>query len=527
VPRRLTGLPASAGLRSGADDAYPARYGRSSGSILGVVVSLVLSSCAVGPNFKSPDAPVDASDNSYTPTALPAQTAAAEGTAGVAQHFAFGQDIPAQWWTLFRSEALDQMIRGALQQSPDMASAQAALRQAQENLNAESGNLLYPNVSGKLSAERQRASAVSTGIPGGSVFNLFNASVNVSYTLDVFGASRRTLEGLQAAVDYQRFQVEATYLSLTANLVTTAIKEASLRAQLQATQEVLAAQQKQLAVIEEQFALGAIPRSTVLTQRTQVAQTLASLPDLEKSLAQTRHQLSVYAGKLPSESGMPEFQLDSLQLPQDLPVTLPSALVRQRPDIRASEELLHQASAKIGVATANQYPQITLSGDYGSSATRIGDVFSHGTTFWSIAAALAQPIFNGGELSAKRRAAVAAYDQAEAQYRGTVLTAFQNVADSLRALDSDASTLKAQVEVEAVAGEALSLNKRQYALGAISYLALLDAERTYQKSRIGLVQAQAARYADTAALFQALGGGWWNRPPLADAAPTATAEPNN
>jgi NodT family efflux transporter outer membrane factor (OMF) lipoprotein len=492
-----------------------------------VAISLALCGCAVGPNFRSPDAPSDAGSNSYTPTALPTQTVQADGPAGAAQQFVFGQEIPAQWWTLFHSETLDQMIRGALQQSPDMASAQAALRQARENYNAESGSLLYPNVSGKLSATRERASAVSSGVPGGSVFNLFNASVNVSYTLDVFGASRRTLEGLQAAVDYQRFQVEATYLSLTANLVTTAIKEASLRAQLHATLAVLDDQQQQLAVIENQFALGAIPRSTVLTQRTQVAQTLASLPDLEKSLAQTRHQLSVYAGKLPSESGMPEFQLESLQLPQDLPVTLPSALVRQRPDIRAKEESLHQASAQIGVATANQYPQITLSGDYGSAASRMGDLFSHAAGFWSIAAALAQPIFNGGELSAKRRAAVAAYEQAEAQYRGTVLTAFQNVADSLRALDFDASTLKAQVEVEAVAGEALSLNKRQYELGAISYLALLDAERTYQKSRIGLVQAQAARYADTAALFQALGGGWWNRPPLADATPTATVDTNN
>ena len=492
-----------------------------------VAISLALCGCAVGPNFRSPDAPSDAGSNSYTPTALPTQTVQADGPAGAAQQFVFGQEIPAQWWTLFHSETLDQMIRGALQQSPDMASAQAALRQARENYNAESGSLLYPNVSGKLSATRERASAVSSGVPGGSVFNLFNASVNVSYTLDVFGASRRTLEGLQAAVDYQRFQVEATYLSLTANLVTTAIKEASLRAQLHATLAVLDDQQQQLAVIENQFALGAIPRSTVLTQRTQVAQTLASLPDLEKSLAQTRHQLSVYAGKLPSESGMPEFQLESLQLPQDLPVTLPSALVRQRPDIRAKEESLHQASAQIGVATANQYPQITLSGDYGSAASRMGDLFSHAAGFWSIAAALAQPIFNGGELSAKRRAAVAAYEQAEAQYRGTVLTAFQNVADSLRALDFDASTLKAQVEVEAVAGEALSLNKRQYALGAISYLALLDAERSYQKSRIGLVQAQAARYADTAALFQALGGWWWNRPPLADATPTATVDTNN
>jgi NodT family efflux transporter outer membrane factor (OMF) lipoprotein len=489
------------------------------------VVSLVLSSCAVGPNFKSPDAPADASNNSYTPMALPTQTAAAGGAAGVAQNFAFGQDIPAQWWTLFHSEALDQMIRSALQQSPNMAAAQAALRLAQENLKAESGTLLYPNVSGQVSAERQRAAAGST--TGSGVFNLVNASVNVSYSVDVFGGSRRMLEGLQAEVDYQRFQVEATYLSLTANLVTTAIKEASLRAQLQATLEVLDDQEQQFAVIERQFALGAIPRSTVLTQHTQVAQTRAGIPAIEKSLAQTRHQLSVYAGKLPSESGMAEFLLESLQLPQDLPVTLPSALVRQRPDIRASEALLHEASAQIGVATANQYPQITLSGAFGSASTRAGDLFTHAAGFWSIAAGLAQPIFNGGALSAKRRVAIAAYDQAEAQYRATILTAFQNVADSLRALDSDASALKAQVEVEAVAREALNLIRRQYGLGAISYLALLDAERTYQQSRISLVQARAARYADTAALFQALGGGWWNRPPADDVAPTAAADTNN
>jgi NodT family efflux transporter outer membrane factor (OMF) lipoprotein len=502
-------------------------YLRRKNAIVGVGISLLLCGCAVGPDFKSPDAPTAASGNSYTPTALPAQTVAADGKAGGAQHFAFGQDIPAQWWTLFHSEALDQMIQGALQQSPNMASAQAALRQAQEIYSAESGSLLYPNVSGQLSAERQRASAVSTGVPGGSIFNLLNAAVNVSYTIDVFGGSRRTLEGLQAAVDYQRFQVEATYLSLTANLVTTAIKEASLRAQLQATLEVLDDEEQQLAVIDKQFSLGAIPRSTVLTQHTLVAQTRAGIPAIEKSLGQTRHQLSVYAGKLPSESGMAEFRLESLNLPQDLPVTLPSALVRQRPDIRASEELLHEASAQIGVATANQYPQVTLSGAFGSAATRAGDLFTHAAGFWSIAASLLQPIFNGGALSAKRRAAIAAYDQAEAQYRATVLTAFQNVADSLRALDSDASALKAQVEVEAVAREALQLIRRQYALGAISYLALLDAERTYQQSRIGLVQAQAARYADTAALFQALGGGWWNRQPLAGAEPTAAADTNN
>ncbi len=490
---------------------------------MSVAIGLALSGCAVGPDFQVPPAPSAASGDSYTPTPMPAQTAAAEGATagaaevgpGIAQRFALAQDIPAQWWVVFHSEALDRMIRSALAQSPSLAAAQAALRQAQENFNAESGSLLYPNVTGQAGVARQRASETPLGIPGSGVFNLYNASVNVSYTLDVFGASRRTLEGLQATIDYQHFQVEAAYLALTANLVTTAIKEAALRAQLQATREVLDAQQKQLLVIEKQFALGAIPRSTVLTQRNQVAQTIASVPALEKSLAQARHQLSVLAGKLPSEVGLPVFQLEALTLPQELPVSLPSALVRQRPDIRANEALLHAASAQIGVATANQYPQITLSGSYGSAGTVARNLFSSGTGLWSLGANLLQPLFNAGALSAKRRAAVAAYEQAEAQYRSTVLSAFQNVADSLRALDSDAATLKAQTEVESLARESLDLSTRQYQLGGVSYLVLLDAQRTYQQARVALVQAQAARYADTAALFQALGGGWWNREGLA------------
>jgi len=477
----------------------------------------------MGPDFRIPDAPA-AGSNGYTATPMPSQTVEAAGPAGVSQRFIQGQDIPAQWWTIYHSEALDHLIRNALEKSPTLASAQAALRQAQETLNAQSGNLLYPNVNGALSAGREHASQVSTGIPGGAIFNLYNASVNVSYTVDVFGASRRTLEGLQAELDFQRFQLEATYLALTTNVVTGAIREASQRAQLQVSREVLDAQEKQLAVIEKQFSVGAIPRTTVLTQRNQVAQTRSTLPALEKALAQTRHQLSVYAGKLPSEAGMPEFQLESLQLPQDLPVSLPSLLVRQRPDIRASEALLHDASAQVGVATANQYPQITLTGSYGTASTQFRDMFSNANSLWSLAAGLTQPIFNGGALSAKRRAAVAAYEQADAQYRATVLSAFQNVADTLRALDLDAATLKEQAEVESLARESFNLVTRQYQLGAVSYLVLLDAERTYLQARLNLVQAQAARYADTAALFQALGGGWWNRQPseVAGAQPDIT-----
>lgn len=493
---------------------------------LSLTAGLTLTGCAAGPDFQQPPAPSAAGGDSYTPSPMPTQTVAAEGAsagaAGAAQRFALAQDIPAQWWAVFHSEVLDRMIRLALEHSPNLAAAQAALRQAQENFNAEAGSLLYPNLSAQLGVTRQRASQAPLGLSGSGAFTLYNASVNVSYTLDAFGASRRALEGLQATIDYQRFQLEGAYLALTANLVTTAVREASLRAQLQATQEVLDAQQKQLAVIEKQFALGAIPRSNVLSQRNQVAQTVAGLPVLEKSLAQTRHQLSVFTGKLPSEAGLPEFRLDALTLPQELPVSLPSALVRQRPDIRANEALLHAASAQIGVATANQYPQITLTGSYGSASTSARNLFSAGTGLWSLGAGLLQPLFNAGALSAKRRAAVAAYQQAQAQYQSTVLGAFQNVADSLRALDLDAATLKAQADAEALARESLDLSTRQYQLGGVSYLVLLDAQRTYQQARVALVQAQAARYADTAALFQALGGGWWNRAALAEAAPVAT-----
>ena len=486
----------------------------------GIVFTLcLLAGCAVGPDYQHPAAP--AGDERYTPAPLPLETASAPGPGGEAQRFVPGQDIPAQWWALFQSPALDRLVRDALTRSPGLASAQAALRQADENYRALAGSLLYPEVDARLGVSREKTSRLEGQ---GGVFNLYNASVNVSYALDVFGGNKRQLEGLQALVDYQQYQLEAAYLALTANLVTTAIREASLRGQLQATGEVLDAQQKQLDVIELQFQFGAIARATVLLQRNTVAQTRASVPPLEKALALTRHQLAVYAGRLPSEGGMPEFDLPSLRLPQDLPLSLPSALVRQRPDIRASEALLQQASALIGVATANQYPQITLTGNYGSLASSLPALLQGASSVWGVAAGLAQPLFNGGALRARRRAAIAAYEVAAAGYRATVLGAFQNVADSLRALEADAAALRQQAEVAALASESLALSTQQFKLGAISYLSLLDAQRTYQQARVGLVQAQAARYADSAALFQALGGGWWNRPAL-DPVPAATALP--
>jgi NodT family efflux transporter outer membrane factor (OMF) lipoprotein len=335
--------------------------------------------------------------------------------------------------------------------------------------------------------------------------------VSISYTLDIFGGNRRALEGLKAKVDYHDFELEAARQTLAANVVTTAIMEASLRAQINSTRVILTVEQKQLDVIKKQFELGAVSKTTVLSQETELAVSKAGLPPLEKQLDLTRHALSVLIGQFPGERKLPEFSLESLHLPEELPVSLPSLLARQRPDIRASEALLHQACAAVGVATANLYPQITLSGSYGFQAVATDILFNGQSVVWNLGAGLLQPIFHGGELTARRRSAIAAYDQAAAQYRQTVLKSFQDVADVLRALESDARTLQARAQAEAAAKAALALIEKQYELGAVSYPSLLIAQRDYQKTRINLIAAQAQRYADTAALFQALGGGWWNR----------------
>ncbi len=511
--------------------------------VIAISVVALLTGCAVGPDFRTPAAP---GTKSYTATPLPAETVSATGVGGVAQRFITAKKIPEDWWALFHSEALERLIGQALADSPTLAAAQARLREAQENLRARTGTVYYPSVDGELTGARQKFTGASFGQPdvSGSTFSLFSASVNVSYVLDVFGGGRRELEALKAQVDYQRFQLEGTYLTLASNLVATAVKEASLRAQIRATKEIIDVQEKQLDLVENQFLLGGASRSDVLIQQTQLAQTRATLPPLEKELAQTRHLLAVLAGRFPADSQFPQFDLEGFQLPGELPVSLPSSLVRQRPDIRASEELLHTASAQVGVATANLYPRITLTGSYGSAAgtigtlfgggssifnlgtqaTKIENLFSSGTSIWSLGAGLLQPLFHGGELTARRRAAVAAYDQAAAQYRETVLLAFQNVADVLNALDLDARTLKAQAEAEKAAQDSLDLTQKQFRFGAVRYLSLLVAVRQYQQARISLAQAQAARFADTAALFQALGGGWWNREPKGNSTTTSMKE---
>ena len=469
-------------------------------------VALALGGCAVGPDFKAPAPPGTAR---YTEVAPAEQTASAPGIGGAAQRFVPGADIPAQWWTAFHSAEIDQLVQAALANSPTLGAAQATLRQARELLRANEGGLLYPNVSASVQAGRVHTGVASAG--GESTLNTLNASVAVSYNVDVFGGARRQIEASQAQVDFQKEQLEATYLTLTSNVVTTALREASLRAQLAATQEIAGVQAASLDLVQKQFSVGAVSRPTVLQQQTQLAITRATIPGLEKSLSQVRNQLAILIGRAPSEAGLPTITLESLTLPVELPASLPSSLVRQRPDIRASEALLHQASAQIGVATANLYPRFDITAEYGVAGTSLSKLFTPPFQVASLLGSITAPIFNGGQLQAEKRAAIAAYDVAWQQYRNTVLQAFQNVADTLVALDNDARALAADAEADESARETLELTQGQYRLGAVSYLALLIVQQQYFQTHTTLVQAQAQRFTDTATLFQALGGGWWNR----------------
>ena len=505
----------------GAGPAYPAAKVWRNFATNSLSAAVLLVGCAVGPNFKPPQSPqVDA----YTAEPLPTQTTASGGPAGAAQTFVYGDDIPAQWWTLFHSEKLNALVERSLRASPDVAAAQAALRQAHEDLLAQEGGLL-PTIDGNASGVRQKISGASYGQPqaGSFIYNLFNATANVSYTLDVWGGVRRSVEAAGAVAEYQNFQLEATYLTLSANVVTTAIQDASLRAQIDATQQIIDADRKQLSAVERQLALGGASRLDVLTQQTQLANELASLQALHKQLEQNRDLLAALVGRLPSQQTDATFRLEDLTLPPDLPLSVPSQLVAQRPDVRAYEALLHQASAQIGVATANMLPQITITGEFGGTSTEFSDLLKSSSGVWSVGAGITQPIFHGGTLLHKRRAAVAAYDQAAAQYQTTVLTAFRNVADALHAVNTDAAALNEQNVASEAAGEAREIARKRYAAGSISGLDLLIVERAYWQARIAQLQAQAARYADTAALFQALGGGWWNR--HGSVAPVAASRP--
>jgi NodT family efflux transporter outer membrane factor (OMF) lipoprotein len=476
------------------------------------VAALFSFGCAVGPNFKKPAAP---QVTDYTATPLSTALNTTNLTGGEPQSFVSAIDIPGEWWTLFHSKALNDLIERSLSNNPSIKAAQAALRVAKENVLAQKG-AFFPSINGSFSAARQKTSEEISPVPnsGALYFSLYTPQVSVSYVPDVFGLNRRTVESLRAQEQQARFALAATHITLSANVAAAAIQEASLRAQIEATHQLVAANSNMVQILRKQFARGYVGRLEVATQESQLAQVAATLPPLLKQLAQQRDLLAALSGTFPSQGPTEEFELVSLQLPQELPLSLPSQLVAQRPDVRQAEESLHAASSQIGVAVANRLPNITLTADAGTMALEAGKIFAGGAGFWTLAGSVTQPIFQGGALLHKERAARAAYAQAAEQYRNTVLTAFQNVADTLNALEQDANGLNAAAAARDAAKITLDLAQKQFQSGYAGYLSLLSAEQIYQQALINLVQARANRYADTAALFQALGGGWWNRADL-------------
>lgn len=497
--------------------AWPCRIasfasGRSYVAAAMVVATLALGGCAVGPDFVRPSAPKVATYTAH-PVTTTVATPGIDG--GAAQHFMRGADIPGDWWTLFHSTALDDLVEQSLAHNADLQAAQAALRLAQENLRAQRG-AYYPAVSADFSATRQMQSQQVAPapnfpvVPNEYLYSFFTPQVSVVYALDVFGLNRRTVESLQAQAQSARFQMLAAQVTLSTNVVAAAVQQAALQAQVDATGQLVDIGQRMLRILRYQHAKGYASQLDVSAQEAQTAQLVASLPPLRKQLAAQQHLLAVLSGQLPGAAPGQRFTLAHLELPRDLPLSLPSTLVAQRPDVRQAEANLHAASAQIGIAVAERLPNITLTANAGSTAVALGQVFKSGTGFWGLGVDLAAPIFAGGRLLHQQRAAQAAYAQAAAQYRSTVLGAFQNVADTLVALDEDAQGLQAAALAAAAAKRTLDLSQRQVQDGYTNTLALLGAEQAYQQAQISLVQAQADRYLDTAALFQALGGGWWH-----------------
>jgi NodT family efflux transporter outer membrane factor (OMF) lipoprotein len=445
-------------------------------------------------------------------------TASANTPGGEAQIFAQGGDITADWWTLFHSQTISDLVERAIANSPDLKGARDALRVAHENTAAQRG-AYYPSLSAGIGAQRfSQPARTLAPVPSNNSYeyNLFTPELSVSFFPDVFGLNQRTVEALHAQERGARYQMMATYITLTSNVVVTAVQEASTDAQIAATNEFIAEESKSVGILEYQLEKGYASRVDLAAQQSQLAQAKASLPPLIKQSAQLHDQLAVLCGQFPSQAPTLSLDLASLQLPQTIPVSLPSTIVSRRPDILQAQENLHAASANIGVAVANRLPNIELTADAGSTALAIGKLFTPGTGFWDLGAALTQPIFDGGKLMHEERGARAAYDQALEQYKSTVLQAFQNVADSLVALQQDAEALKAAADADDAAKVTLDLTQRQVKDGYTGYLSLLAAQSAYQQAHIGLVQAQENRYADTAALFQALGGGWWHRTDLTE-----------
>lgn len=475
-------------------------------TVITLMLAAALSACAVGPDFKPPTPPREAG---YTRGPLPKQTAASPTRGGQTQRFIEDLDIPADWWSRFQSPALDRLIDQALLTNPDVAAAQAALQGMNETVEAARG-ALFPMLIGAIQPERERLNGAIIGEPQYTpTFSVITSTLQIGYAPDVFGGTHRQIESLAARAESERFVLEATYLTLTANVALAAIEQASVRGQIDATRQLLRIEGDELNLVRERFRVGVSSQADVLLQQTVLEQTRALLPPLQKQLDLTTDQLTALAGRLPSQQISESFSLDALSLPTDLPISLPARLVEQRPDVRSAQALLHAASANVGIATAHELPQFSITAQFGAAATGFSNY--PGTGIWSLAGSISQTLFDAGTLAHQKRAALAALDEANDEYRSIVLQAFRNVADVLKALQSDADDLNADAAAERAASATLDVARRQFQAQTADNLTVLAAERAWQQTRLSRIQAEANRYADTVALFQALGGGWWHR----------------
>jgi NodT family efflux transporter outer membrane factor (OMF) lipoprotein len=498
-------------------------------TLLPVTYVALASSCAVGPSFHPPTAPANAG---YTATPLPESSTAAPVHGGEPQRLINDRDIPFEWWQLFQSSPLNALVTRSFEANPTVPAARAALAQAQELVRAQRG-FYYPTVAAGFQGERVKVAGNNTqssslGIQANGnnlgqplqpavplFYTFYTAGLTVGFVPDVFGANRRQVESLAAQRDAQRFALEATYITLASNVVAAAIQEASLRAQIAATRQIIAAEEKSLQILRDQLQLGFAMRIDVAAQEAALAQAEASLPPLQEQFEQTRDLIRALAGNLPNQDVPETFELDALELPPQLPLSLPAKLIEQRPDVRAAEAQLHAANAQVGVAVAAMLPQFSISGTLGGAADQIPWLFRTGGSFWTMVGGVSQPVFEGGTLLHTKRAAEAALKQAATQYQSTVIAAYQNVSDTLHASISDAEALVGAVEAENAAKVTYDLTRRQLEAGYANYLALLSAEAAYNQALLTRIEAQATRYGDSIALFQALGGGWWNRKEVA------------
>jgi NodT family efflux transporter outer membrane factor (OMF) lipoprotein len=484
---------------------------------LAVSLTALLAGCTVGPDFVPPDAP---KQQAYTAETVDLPKAAGNEAE---QRLALGQKISGGWWQLFRSPQLDGVLQRALTDNQNLAAAKATLAQARDSVDQATGGL-FPRVQLTGGASRQHPNPASQGIQQpGSTFNLYSIGPNVSYALDLFGGNKRNVEQQEALAEYQDYQLNAAYLTLTGGVVTQAITIASAREQIKAVREIIADDEKNLNLVGSELAVGAATRAEVESARSQLAADRTQLPPLRQQLNVARHALAILVGQAPSEWSAPDFDLGAFGLPDELPVSLPSELVHQRPDLLAAEAQLHAASAAIGVATAQLYPNITLSASFAQQALRPENMFMGASSIWSLAANLAAPIFDGGALAAQRQGAVDAFQVKLATYKQTVLQSFGQVADVLQALENDAALLDEQQRAVQSARTSLDLARASYSAGDVKVLQVIDAERLYEQARLGYIRAKAQRHIDTAQLFGAMGGGWWDWRAQADAGPGAAA----